>query len=168
MPEIHFADAGDQGDEGAYDRDEARQDECTVAIALEEDVGPDHVGLFEDLASQSRTRFEQRWTDLATDGVAAHIAQHRGNSQHDADERQVVRDHARRRQQPGSEQQRVARQDREEPALSEDDECHAPERVRSEEPDQFVGVHPGRQQHRHQRGSGLERGHVGKRYRRRL
>ena len=54
MPEIHLADAGDQGDEGADDRNETRQDERTVAIAFEEDVGSDHVGLFEDLASPGR------------------------------------------------------------------------------------------------------------------
>ena len=49
MPKIHLADAGHQRDECADDRHEARQDERTVAVALEEDVGLVDVGLLEDL-----------------------------------------------------------------------------------------------------------------------
>ena len=83
-------------------------------MAFEEDVGSDHVGLFENLASQPGTRFEQRRSDLAADRVAAHIAQHAAMVS-------TMQTNARLYgitsacQQPDGKQQRVARQDCEEP-----------------------------------------------------
>ena len=61
-------------------------------------------------------------------------------------------------EQPDGEQQRVTRQDGEQPALGEDDERDTPQGVRSEEVDQELWIHPGRQQHRRQQG-GVECGH---------
>ena len=56
-------------------------------------------------------------------------------------------------EQPDREEQRVAGQDREEPALGEHDEGDSPEHVGSEEVDQILRVHPGRQQHRDEQGN---------------
>ena len=63
-----------------------------------------------------------------------------------------------RPEQTDGEQQRVAGQDGEQAALGEDDEGDTPQGVRTEELDQELGIHPGRQQHRRQQG-GVECGH---------
>jgi len=140
---VHPAGTRDQGDERAHDRDEAADDQCLVAVLVEEGVGLVEVVLLQDLAVALVDRGADRATDLVADHVARERHDHQQRHRHVERHMEVVL--RARAEQADGEQQRVAGKDREEDAaLDEHDQQGDHEERTAELVQQVRRVHEAR------------------------
>jgi hypothetical protein len=122
-------------------------------VVVEELLRPLDVLLLEEARVGA---FEERRADLFAEHVADLVAQDREERTPDEQHRKVQAGAVAGAQQPGREEQRVARQEEpdEQARLGEHDEQQAPDAVRVE---QVVGVQPARPEGESRHGSGLLR-----------
>ena len=141
--EPHLAHAGDQGDEGPDDGDEPGQDQGPVTVVVQELTSAGDVGGIQDSADHPGPWSKQRRPDQAAECIAAGVAEDGRDGEDQTDQPQRLIHRTDRDEQPHREQQRVSRQDREQPALGEDDHGHTPQGVGAEAVDELLRIHPG-------------------------
>ena len=134
--EAHFRDSRDQRDEGTDQGDEAGQNEGTRTVLLKEGMGSVDVLGVENLAPESRTRFEQRRSDEASDPITHKVAGHGRHHQDTVDNndgrpgaaavRDVV-DGCGSGEHADCEEQGITREDWENRTFDEDDEGDSPQ-----------------------------------------